>query len=68
MRVIKLLTCPKQQQSSPPTLSKQKKQIHHSNDNECLQSSDKGIYHDQNTKPIRNKRYALKQKSQNVNL
>ena len=62
-----LLTCQKQHQSPPPTPSKQQKPTHHngkshSKYNECLQSSDKGIYHDQKTEQIQNVQYPPKQK------
>ena len=49
-----LITCQKQHQFSPPTPSQQQKQTHHSKQNECLQNSDKGICHSQNTEQIQN--------------
>ena len=47
-----LLACQKRHQSPPPTPSQQQKPTHHNNkshykQNECLQSSDKEICHDQ---------------------
>ena len=66
-----LLTCQKQHQSTPPTPSQQQKSTHHNDKshykhNECLQSSDKDICHDQKTEQIQNVQYAPKQKIKQI--
>ena len=63
IRVINLLTYQKQHQFSQHTPTQQQKQINHPNQMNTLQSSEKGICHDQKTKQIQNEHYILKQKS-----
>ena len=58
-----LLSCQKQRQFLILTPSQKQKQGYHSKHNECLQSSDKGICHDQEKEKSQNVQYTPEQKS-----
>ena len=68
MRVIKLTYQLVSETTSifTPTPSQQQKPTHHSMRNECLQSSDKDICHDQKTEQIQNLQYAPKQELKQI--